>query len=432
MSVTSALTSRAPWPVPIIAVLLAAQALWRESLRRGSSMDNLFVVRAVRYLLDGVSPYTSERFLYPPSSIPFALIQAPVGDSTIRVLSPWVCGLLLLIGWFAVLRMFDTSLFSWLGVAGVAAFPAFIPGTHLVALGSWTAIVACLTGVAFLLMSRDRWGWAGAVIGLSIAIKPMLMPIGLIFLLARRWRGFALAAGLPVLACAVVLPLLPDPGLFFTKTLPFLLGGQDDFARLYDGALPAMLPRAGIDNSLVITGVRAAVLALAIAVAVLRWRRGDDERLRIVESSAALMVGTFLVMSPSFDHYAMVVVPAMLASIVLPGSLARSLWFWIAMLPWARWIYWPGVDFADGGAAAHRQSVKTLAWTLLLLATLTAAAWFRRDSQIDPAARRPPPDRTSARAQSTPTAEDSTTTVSAASEGPTPAARALTPPNRQP
>jgi arabinofuranan 3-O-arabinosyltransferase len=44
------------------------------------------------------------------------------------------------------------------------------------------------------------------------------------------------------------------------------------------------------------------------------------------------------VMSPSFDHYATVAVPALVASVAAPGAVARTVWFWISLLPFARFL----------------------------------------------------------------------------------------------
>jgi arabinofuranan 3-O-arabinosyltransferase len=126
-----------------------------------------------------------------------------------------------------------------------------------------------------------------------------------------------------------------------------------------------------------------AVLALMVAVAVLRWRRGGDERLRLVDTTAVLMVGTFLVMSPSFDHYAMVVVPPLVAGVVVRGSVARSVWFWVSLLPFARFVAWPGIDFANSGQWAHRYAYKTLAWILILFGLLAVRAWRRAARPAD-------------------------------------------------
>ncbi|HTJ33850.1 MAG TPA: glycosyltransferase family 87 protein [Dactylosporangium sp.] len=369
------LKSRAPWVAVAGAYALLVQELVRISLTGSMhSMDNLLVVDAVRRLLDGGSPYESDRFLYPPSSVPFALALTPLSDTQLERLFPFGLAALLLLGWWAALRLFGVGLRSWLGVAGVAAFALFNPAVSVVELGNWTAPVAALMSVALLLMGRGRWLAAAAVIGLSIAVKPMLVPIGLVFLLARKWRGLAIAAGIPVAACAAVTPLLPEPGLFFTRTLPFLLGGQDDFARPYDSSLPAMLPRIGIDGA-PLAIVRVAVIGIAVAAAVLRWRHGGDERLRLVDTSAILMIGTFLVSTPAFGYYPLVVLPPLVASVLVRGSVARSVWFWVAVVPLVRPLQFIGIDFLDGGHAQYRQAAKPLAWMVIAGTLLLVRTW---------------------------------------------------------
>jgi hypothetical protein len=145
-------------------------------------------------------------------------------------------------------------------------------------------------------------------------------------------------------------------------SLPFLLHGQDSFAQPYDSSLLAILPRLGIDGP-VVTVLRGLVLAATIAVAVLRWRQGGEERLRIVETSAVLMLGTFLVLSPTFLYYPLLVVPALAASIAVPGSVARSIWYWLAsllLLDGAVRIY--HLDFATPAKTGLMQAYKGTAW----------------------------------------------------------------------
>jgi arabinofuranan 3-O-arabinosyltransferase len=294
--------------------------------------DNLLVVRAVRGIFDGVSPYANQRFLYPPSSVLFGLLEAPFSDRFLRHSVPFGLAALLVIGWWALLRLFDVPFASWLGTLGICAAPFFLPFSNLVWLGSWTGPVAALTGVALLLMGKGRWIAAGAVVGLSIAFKPMLVPLGLIFLLAHKWRGLAVAAGLPMVVAGLMLAFIPDPELFFTKTIPFMLAGQDEYARPFDASLVGILPRFGVHGRIV--GVlRLATAATAIVLAVLRWRRAGHEGLRIVETSSILLLGTFLVLTPGFDHYSLLVVPPLMASVVVPGSVARSVWYWLALVP---------------------------------------------------------------------------------------------------
>jgi arabinofuranan 3-O-arabinosyltransferase len=388
-SATAAVRSRAPWPARVVVFVLLAQELFHITTAY-RSLDNILVVDAARRLAHGVSPYESVRFLYPPSSLPFALALTPLSDHQLIVLAPWALAGLLLLGWWAALRMFEVPFFSWLGVLGVGAFSLFAPAITLVQLGNWTAAVVPLMSLALLLMSRERWLAAAIAIGLSIAIKPMLVPMGLIFLLARQWGALAMAAGVPLAISAAVLPFLPRPGLFFTRTVPFLLHGQDNFARPYDSSLPAILPRIGVDGPAVPV-IRGLILLLTIAVAVLLWRRGEeqpaavpgvteggDQRLRLVHTSAALMLGTFLVFTPTFGYYPMLLVPVLVASVVVPGSVARSVWYWIGSVPQVIGFHFYRLDYRGPRPSSHEQAFKPVVWIGMVGLLLLIKAWPRR------------------------------------------------------
>jgi arabinofuranan 3-O-arabinosyltransferase len=355
----------APRSVLLVAyVVFALVPLW-AARRADSGEDNFIVVRAARHLLDGATPYADKRFVYPPSSILFALAEAPLPDGVLRHLSPFVCAALLLAAWWAALRLFGVPLRSWLAVLPVGGAALFAPFVNLVMLGSWTAPVAALGSVALLLMGRDRWLLAGLVIGLSIAVKPMLVPLGLVFLLARRWGGFALAAGVPAALAGAMLLLIPDPGRFFTTTVPFLLGGQDDYARPFDISLGAILPRAGLDGPVVLAA-RVLVAAAALAFAGLRWRAAGRADRRLVETSSIVMLGTFLVSSPGFDHYVLLVLPGLLAGAALPGSPTRTVWFWLALVPQTGAVRIQELD------TLHRRALKDWFMVAVLLAGLIA------------------------------------------------------------
>lgn len=372
------LTSRrAPWSALVLAYAVFALVPVWAARRTDSGEDNLIVVRAARHLLDGVSPYADKRFVYPPASLLFGLAEAPFPDSVLRHLSPFACAALVLAGWWAALRLFEVSPRSWLGVLSVGGAALFAPFVNVVVLGSWTAPVAALACAALLLAGRERWLLAGAAVGLSIAIKPMLVPLGLVFLLARRWGGFALAAGIPAALSAIMLLVVPDRGRFFTDTVPFLLGGQDEYARPFDVSLGAILPRLGIDGAPVLAA-RLLLAAVAIAGAVLRWRAPGRTDLRLVETSAILMLGTFLVSSPGFDHYVLLVLPPLLASAAVPGSAVRTAWFWLALVPQSGAVRIQELD------TLHRRAFKDWFMMAVLFGGLlwhTAAARRRRARQ---------------------------------------------------
>jgi arabinofuranan 3-O-arabinosyltransferase len=201
----------------------------------------------------------------------------------------------------------------------------------------------------------------------------MLVPLALLFAFARRWRPLAVLLGVPLAASAAAALAIPHPGRMLTRTLPFLLRGQDAYARPYDASLTAILPRLGVAPP------AAALAALALAAAGvwaarIRWRRGGDERLRLVETASMLMLATFLAARPAFLHYVLVVVPVLLASLPERGSPARSPWFWIPLLPQNAAITWP---YLGTGRRRAFKDAAMLTGLALLLAWRSAGrpAW---------------------------------------------------------
>jgi arabinofuranan 3-O-arabinosyltransferase len=326
------------------ALLLPLAACVSVSLRANWGTDNAFVVKAAQALLSGVSPYEDKRFLYLPSAVLMAVPEALVPTPVLRWLLPVVISALVAVGWWAALRLFSVPLRSRFAVGGFGAFALlYKPYLNVVQIGNWTAVSAAALPVVLLLAHRRAWGAAGLVLGLAIASKPMLVPVGLVFLLARQWRALAVAAGVPVVFSLVGALLMPSPMLFFTKTLPFLLQGQDGYALPWDASPIAVLPRLGVPERVAVVLAGAGALCALWAVWA-RWRRVDDAdagELRLAETACTVMLAAFLVSRPSFDHYLLVVLPLLLASGVRPGSAPRSPWFWLALGPQLGLVPWP-------------------------------------------------------------------------------------------
>ncbi|MEV7417138.1 glycosyltransferase family 87 protein [Streptomyces sp. NPDC089919] len=332
------------WRLVMLGVLTAV-ALSASLRTADGGMDNAFVVRAADALLDGRSPYADKRFLYLPSAVVVALPEALLPVAVQRALVPLGMSALLAVGWWASLRIFRVPARSRFAVLGFAVLAiAYRPFANLVLLGNWTCLSAAALPVALLLAHRGRWLAAGLVVGAAIAAKPMLVPLVLLFLFARRWRALAAVVSVPLALSLLGALLMPRPSLFFTKTLPFLLHGQDSFARPWDASPVAVLPRLGVPGP--VAAVLAGVLALTgLGCAWLRWRRpaedGPEAAQRLVETACMVMLASFLVSRPSFDHYLLVVLPLLLASGVRAGSMPRSPWFWLALLPQAAGVPWP-------------------------------------------------------------------------------------------
>ncbi|WP_406332304.1 glycosyltransferase family 87 protein [Streptomyces sp. NBC_00203] len=370
------------------AVLAAVLCLRVVNVARATSdggMDNAIVVRAARTWLDGGSPYADPHFLYLPGAVLAAVPQALLPLSALRVLVPLTVTALLVAGWACALRVHEISWRSRFAVLGLTALAlGFAPFGHLVTLGNWTVTAAAALPLGLLCAVRGRWVLAGAVIGTAIVLKPLLAPMALLFVLARRWRGLAALVLVPAVVSGGAALLMPDPAGFVTRTLPFLLRGHDNFVRQYEASPGAVLTRLGVPQG------AAASLALAAAgagvwCAYRRWNRADPGPLRLVETAATLMLSAFLVSRPSYDHYLLVVLPLLLAGVPHPGSVARSPWFWLALLPQVPGFSWPWLEPVT--RRAFRDCL-----TLCVLAAAVATA--RRPAPDGPAAApRPVTDR---------------------------------------
>ncbi|WP_030420818.1 glycosyltransferase 87 family protein [Streptomyces sp. NRRL F-5065] len=328
-------------------------------------MDNAIVVRAARTWLAGGSPYDDPHFLYLPSAVPAAVPEALLPGAVLRVLVPCAVTALLVLAWGCALRLHGVPLRSRLAALGPLALAAgFAPFGHLVRLGNWTVVAVVALPLCLLLASRGRWTAAGAVVGAAVALKPLLAPVALLFVFARRPRALAAAVLPPVLASAAAALLMPDPAGFVTRTLPFLLHGDDGFVRFYEASPAAVLPRLGVPA---VFAEGAALLAAGAGVlcAYLRWRRADPGPGRLAETGAGLMLSAFLVSRPSYDHYLLVVLPVLLAGLPAAGSAARRPGFWIALVPQVPGVPWPWLE------AERRRAFKD-AFTLCVLAVTVA------------------------------------------------------------
>ncbi|MEU3291838.1 glycosyltransferase family 87 protein [Streptomyces longwoodensis] len=339
------LVQRSPWPwwIAPTAVLGALSGQVVRATPDGG-MDNAIVVRAARTWLAGGSPYDDPHFLYLPGAVLAAAPQALLPHALVRVLVPCAVTACLVAAWACALRLHRVPLGSRFAVLGLTALAAgFAPFAHLVRLGNWTVSAALALPLALLLAGRERWVAAGAVIGATLAVKPLLAPVALLFVCARRWRALAVLLAVPAVVSVLCALALPDPAGFVTRTLPFLLHGDDAFVRLYEASPAAVLPRLGVPAPLA-RALALAACAAGTACAWLRWRRGGPGPLRLAEAACGLMLSAFLVSRPSYDHYLVVVLPLLLAGLPYAGSVARGPWFWLALVPQLPGVTWPFLE----------------------------------------------------------------------------------------
>ncbi|MEV5931352.1 glycosyltransferase 87 family protein [Streptomyces sp. NPDC052079] len=338
-----------------LAAVLGALTVHTVLVTSDGGMDNAIVVNAARTWLDGESPYDDRHFLYFPSAVMAAVPQALLPRSVLDVLVPVTVTVALALGWACALLLHRVPLRSRLAALGLLGLAAgFAPFGQLVRLGNWTVTAVLALPLCLLLVSRGRWVAAGAVIGVAVALKPLLLPMALLFLFARRWAALALVVLVPAVTSVVAALFLPDPTGFLTRTLPFLVTGDDAFLRLYEASPAAVLPRLGLPQGPA-TGLALAAGAAGVVCAYRRWRGPGPVALRLAETSAGLMLSAFLVSRPSYNHYLLVVLPLLLAGLPYAGAVARRPWFWLALVPQLPGITWPWLE--SGRRRAFRDAI---------------------------------------------------------------------------
>ncbi|MGA4850688.1 glycosyltransferase family 87 protein [Streptomyces sp. G5(2025)] len=333
------------WHVRAVLGLVLLAGAVRVGLRSpDGGMDNAIVVRAAEAWIHGRSPYADRHFLYLPAAVLAAVPQALLPAGVVRFLVPAGVTAGLVAGWLCALRLYEVpwrSRFAAYGLLGLAL--GFTPFGHLVQLGNWTVASAAALPLALLLVCRGRWTAAGLVIGAAVAVKPLLVPVALLFVFAGRWRALGAAVAVPAVASLGAALVMPDPAGFFTRTLPFLLRGDDAFVRLYEASPSAVLARVGVPQSAA-TLLAGCAAAAGVWCAWRRWGRGDEGPSRVVECATMLMLSAFLVSRPSYDHYLLVVLPLLLAGVLTAGAPGRGPWFWVALVPQVPGFTWPWLE----------------------------------------------------------------------------------------
>jgi arabinofuranan 3-O-arabinosyltransferase len=210
------------WPISALTALHQV----RDTLVTSPGGDFIPVWRAARAFVNGSEPYRVDGFVYPPSAV---LLFAPFGRLTFghaHLLVHLLNATCLLAAAVVALRLFRIRLSSPVAAAIVFALFISAPGRLTLYLDNVDGLVLA-TGMFAFLAAVEGWPTAaGTLFGLGLAIKPVLLPLVVLPLLAKQWRMIAAAGVVPFARCLLVLPVLPGAASFVTDVLPFLWKGN--------------------------------------------------------------------------------------------------------------------------------------------------------------------------------------------------------------
>lgn len=357
------------------------------------------VYNAALAFWNGRDVYTADfnsvdpHYLYPPSG---SLLMAPLAildPERSRWLFIGANTIAILVALYVLLRLFDLTISSIAApIVVLAAFSSETVTNTLV----FTNIngIVLLSEMAFLLLLMRRKDlWAGAAIGITLAVKPTLAPLLLLPLVRGQWKVLVTALGIPFILTVVAVPLSADPMAFIERTVPYLLESRDYF----NSSIVGNGAYFGLPEWLVLA-LRAlfAVMVLISLWLLYRYYR-NDELFFLTTTTGVIMTASFLLPSLGQMYYSMMLFP-LLMSVILKNSVMRNWPAWLAVYGCMTFDDWWSTRWpAFGRAAEYMKS--TLGWSLLLIVIfcvlshryLVARREGRLDRGIDPAYLLDPP-----------------------------------------
>jgi hypothetical protein len=205
--------------------------------------------------------------------------------------------------------------------------------------GQVNLVLLGLSGVWLLgWMSGDRW-WAGASLGLAVAIKPLQGPLGLLVIWGRRWRMLAgaVVAGLVLLLLAVP-QYLPE---YVLKIAPVISAGTGLFENHSPGGTVARLFDPGTFSGVVRDtplGARIVTVVISLAVLVVTFwvlrRPSTDRQVRALEAGAMVAAGPLIASYSWGTHDVLLLLPML---VLLDWGIRGRRWNVVALVA-AGWL----------------------------------------------------------------------------------------------
>jgi len=404
----SLLSAFRPRTSPSTAATVLRSALWPIAIL--SIIHRSYVLATNGYITDDFGPvyravvnfkmgwdiynehfnYVDPHYLYPPGG---TLLLAPFGYLPVDASRYWFIffnSVAILLAAYFLLRLFKFSLAS---VAAPALLLAMFCTESVTNTLVFTNINGCilLCEVLFFRWLLDgkvnhQW-WAGVAVGLTIVIKPSLVPLLLLPLLNRQWRALVTAVLVPLAFNAAAWPLVSDPMSFVRNTVPYIFSTRDYFnSSILGNGIYYGLPMWLILLLRIVFGL----LAVGSLWLLYRYYRERDPLFWMLTSSGVLLIATFLVTALGQGYYSMMLFP-FLMTVVLANSVIRNWVAWLAIygfMTMDRWLlgHWP----TTGRALEYLRI--TYGWSLMLIVVfcvlyyryLDAKADGRLDEGIDP------------------------------------------------
>lgn len=295
---------------------VAAAASWSMVIAKARTSGGDFSViwMGINAFDHGQNMYLHEgstyAFLYPPSA---GLLLAPVGavpEGIATAAFAVVQASMILLACILALKLVG-RLESWSAPLAVLAGSLALPAANSMWLGNLDGVVVALELVILLAAARNRWIWAAVAFGSALALKPVLLPLVVVFLLARQWKTLLVGLAIPVGLSVMAVALGADGGAFLVKVVPYLWNGQSGDYQLVNISIAGAARYIHLAPGLALAA-RMGVLATLAVCLLSAWRTAGalgDRGVQLAEGSSILMLGALLAFSYSWAHYILFLLP---------------------------------------------------------------------------------------------------------------------------
>ncbi|GAA3047681.1 arabinofuranan 3-O-arabinosyltransferase [Gordonia defluvii] len=319
------------WPISIMMVFHKSVVL---GINGDRTDDFKPVYEAVLRFLHGQPVYAESyltvepHYLYPPSG---TLLMAPIAYLDPER-SRWVFIALsvaaLVLSAYLLTRLFGYRASSWVFPTVLFFFFVSESVANTLIYTNFNSFVL-LSLVGFLWFLRQERPWlAGIALGLTIAVKPVLLPVLLLALLKpKMWRALIPALGIPVVLNLIAWRMVVDTDNFMSQTFPYLRETRD----YYNSSIGGLGTFYGLAPWLILV-LRVMFVAMGAFGVWFLWRyyRDKDEVLWLTASSGILLATSFLVGPLGQGYYSMMLFPLVM-TVIRPGSPMRNWPAWLGV-----------------------------------------------------------------------------------------------------
>ena len=331
--------------------------------------DILISWHAEQLFVHGGAPYSVSSFVYPPSSLvllaplaPLSRHQLTIGGLVVTALIAWA-SVLVAARAIGIRLLGPVTAGTLLVLSLVGAMRGEMP------LENVSVLEFLSVSLFFLFTVRRRWLAAGVVIGIALAIKPMLLAVLLVFVIARKWKALGVAVGIPVALNLLALAFLRAPGQVFSK-LPSLFD-RTGSGVMYNSAWVDVARTLGLPEGVTIL-LRGLTVVMVVVVTWLAWKRLADARLRIIVSTSALLMGAFLAGTLSEYHFMLTLVPLGM-TVVVAGSPMRSVVAGVGLV-WVMDVLGPPASILGLGDNARDSVFRAIGMGMVLVSFIVTLA----------------------------------------------------------